>query len=127
MHDYQHQTPLLIYDGDCAFCRLWIERWKTLTGERVEYAPYQETADLFPAIPKEDFKTSVQFIVSDGSVFKGAHAVCRTLQYAPMLRWLLWMYEHVPGISAAAGSVYRFVASHRNGLYKLSRLFFREK
>jgi lipase maturation factor 1 len=31
--------PLLLFDGKCAFCRVWIARWKAMTGDRVDYAP----------------------------------------------------------------------------------------
>ena len=36
--------PLLIYDGDCGFCKYLVRYWQKLTGDRVAYAPYQETA-----------------------------------------------------------------------------------
>ena len=29
--------PILVYDGDCSFCRLWIGRWRDLTADRVRY------------------------------------------------------------------------------------------
>ena len=32
--------PLLVFDGDCGFCRYWVEYWRQLTGERVNYRPY---------------------------------------------------------------------------------------
>ena len=40
--------PLLIYDGDCGFCNYWVRYWQKLTGDRVAYAPYQETAAQYP-------------------------------------------------------------------------------
>ena len=33
--------PILVYDGECGFCRRWIERWRVVTGDRVVYLPYQ--------------------------------------------------------------------------------------
>ncbi len=36
--------PLLVYDGQCAFCRMWIDRWKTITGDSVEYVTSAEYA-----------------------------------------------------------------------------------
>ena len=26
--------PLMVYDGDCNFCTLWIRRWQQLTGDQ---------------------------------------------------------------------------------------------
>ncbi|MCI0612886.1 DUF393 domain-containing protein, partial [bacterium] len=69
------QKPILIYDGDCGFCKLWIARWKQITADKVDYAPYQEAASQFPQIPEDDFRKSVQFIDADGKISKGAEAV----------------------------------------------------
>ena len=52
-----------------------------------------------------------------------AHAVFRTLAFAPGLAWILWVYRHIPGVAPVAEFVYRFVARHRNPLYRLTRLF----
>ena len=51
-------TPLMIWDGDCHFCRHWIERWRVVTGGLVDYAPYQDVAAQFPEIPPEQFERS---------------------------------------------------------------------
>ena len=42
----------MIWDGECHFCRRWIERWREITAGEVEYATYQEIADRFPEIPR---------------------------------------------------------------------------
>src|SRR5438105_3321310 len=39
--------PLLIWDGECDFCRLWIEHWRAITAGKVEYATYQNAAHRF--------------------------------------------------------------------------------
>ncbi|MCZ6572672.1 MAG: dual specificity protein phosphatase family protein, partial [Planctomycetota bacterium] len=46
----EREPPLLVFDGDCGFCRRWVERWKRETGDRVAYTPYQEVGDRFPGI-----------------------------------------------------------------------------
>ncbi len=115
-------SPLLVYDGDCSFCRLWIERWKPLTGDRVEYAPFQEAASRFPEIPLEQFKAAVQLIEPSGDVSSGAEAVFRLLRYSPGKAWVHWLYRHLPGASAVSEAFYRWVAAHRSFLYRLTRL-----
>ena len=62
--------PLLVYDGDCGFCRLWIARWQSFTGNRIEYAPFQEVAERFPQIPREDFERSVQLLMPGGDIYQ---------------------------------------------------------
>jgi predicted DCC family thiol-disulfide oxidoreductase YuxK len=42
--------PLLIYDGDCGFCVYWARYWRKLTGDRVDYRPYQQVAAQYPEI-----------------------------------------------------------------------------
>ena len=113
--------PILVFDGDCSFCRLWIDRWKHLTGDRVEYAPYQQAASRFPEIPIEQFKSAVQFIEPSGEKTRAAQAVFRLLTYAPGKAWMNWAYDNVPPVAPVSEAVYRFVASHRSGLYWLTR------
>ena len=56
----------MIWDGECHFCGLWIERWKVLTAGQVDYVTYQEAAGRFPEIPRDQFQRSVVFIEPDG-------------------------------------------------------------
>ena len=105
--------PLMVFDGDCHFCIRWIERWRQLTGGAVEYAPFQEIAGRFPEIPREDFERAVQFIETDGTVFRAAEAVFRSLGHRRSRRWMIWCYEHVPGFGPTTEAAYRLVARHR--------------
>ena len=50
--------PLLVYDGDCGFCTYWVRYWQQLTGDRVAYVPYQETAAQYPEIPVTAFQNA---------------------------------------------------------------------
>jgi predicted DCC family thiol-disulfide oxidoreductase YuxK len=113
-------VPLLVFDGDCSFCRIWIEFWKLLTGGQIEYAPYQEVAERFPAVPRENFKRAVQLILPDGEVLSAAYAVFRSLAYVPGYAWMLAAYRNVPGFAAVAEWFYRRVAAHRSFLYHVT-------
>lgn len=107
------EKPLMVYDGDCNFCRRWITRWQVITGDRVDYAPFQEVACQFSEVPKEVFEEAVQFVEPNGDVHGGAEAVFHSLTYAPSKRWTLWTYERVPGVAPITEWLYRFVARHR--------------
>ncbi|MFZ0962521.1 MAG: lipase maturation factor family protein [Terriglobia bacterium] len=120
------EKPILVYDGDCAFCRLWIDRWRTLTGDRVRYAPFQEAAGEFPEISREALVRAVHLILPGGEVFRAAHAVFRTLAFVPGRAWMLWLYQHLPGAAFVAEFFYAFVARHRNPLYRLTRILWGE-
>lgn len=116
--------PVMIYDGDCLFCRYWIERWRSLTGDRIDYLPYQDprVAGWFPEIPLEAFTHAVQLVEPDGRITSAAEAVLRALAYVPGRRWPLWTYERVPGVRPITEATYRVVARHRSALAKLMRI-----
>jgi lipase maturation factor 1 len=107
--------PVLVFDGTCGFCRGWITRWQATTGDRLEYLPYQDpaVAARFPDLPRAQFEQVVVLIEPDGRVWAGAAAVFRALAPGPGRGLLWWAYRRVPGFSATAEAVYRFVASHR--------------
>jgi len=105
------QTPTLLFDGDCGFCRKWIAYWKSLTGEKVQYVTYQKAGANFPDIKNKELEQAVHFVDSDGTV-KGAEAVFKSLTYANK-NWGLWLYKKVPGFKPVTEFFYRLVANHR--------------
>jgi lipase maturation factor 1 len=104
----------MIWDGDCHFCKRWIERWREITAGKVDYAAYQDAAARFAEIPIEQFKRSVAFIEPDGETFFAAEAVYRSLRYRSSRKWLAWSYDHVPGFAAISETAYKFIARHRS-------------
>jgi predicted DCC family thiol-disulfide oxidoreductase YuxK len=119
--DYAPSRPLMVYDGDCDFCKYWIAHWQWRTGERVDYAPYQQAAQRFPDLPPENFEKSVCLIEPDGRAFHGAEAVFRAQAKAPGHGLALWLYRRAPGAAPASEGAYRFVARHRGGFMRLTR------
>jgi predicted DCC family thiol-disulfide oxidoreductase YuxK len=117
--------PLLVFDGDCRFCGLWIRRWQQMTGDDVDYLPSQDPqiASRFPEIPREQFQTSVQLIEPDGKLFSGAEAVFRTLAKSPNTHWPLHFYESSPLVADITEWSYGIVARHRTAFSYLTRLF----
>ena len=114
--------PLMIWDGECHFCKRWIERWREVTTGKVDYKTYQEAADRFPEIPVERFKRAVAFIEPDGETFFAAEAVYRSLRYRFSRRWLAWSYDRVPGFAATSEVAYKFIARHRSFGSAITRL-----
>jgi lipase maturation factor 1 len=105
--------PLVLFDGDCHFCRRWIERWRELTGGAVEYAPFQEMAERFPEISREAFAEALHFIDEHGEVYRGAAAVFHSLGAVRSGRGLIWCHRHVPGFAGGTEMVYRLIAGNR--------------
>src|SRR5437899_2032264 len=106
--------PLLVWDGECHFCKLWIERWREITAGKVDYATYEQATHQFPEISVEQFKRAMAFIEPDGEAFFAAEAVYRSLGYRSSRRWLAWSYDHVPGFAAISETAYKFMAHSRS-------------
>lgn len=122
MHRDVDHRPLLIFDGDCGFCRAWIENWKRLTGERVRYAPFQDAAEQFPQVTREEFAAAVKLILPGGEVLSGARAVFTALASLPDRRWLLWIYDRLPGVGIVCETAYGVIARHRSFAFQATRL-----
>jgi lipase maturation factor 1 len=115
--------PLMIFDGDCNFCRRWISRWQESTGDCVDYIPLQapRVGEEFPELSREGLEAAVHLIEPSGAVWRGADAVFRAL--ACRRRWPLWMYQNVPGAAWFCDRAYRLVARHRAFFSFFTRLF----
>jgi lipase maturation factor 1 len=116
--------PLVIFDGKCGFCRIWIKYWEQLTGSGVEYAASQDVGASYPGIPVENYSQSVQLAMPGGEVISGARAVFTTLTHAPGMAWLLWVYQHVPGFAPVTEAGYKLIAAQRSLFYHFTRLTF---
>ena len=114
--------PLLIWDGECHFCRRWIERWREITGSAVDYATSQESGERFQEIPREQFERSVIYIEADGAFYSGAEAVFRSLRCRSSKKWLAWSYDHVPGFAPVSESAYKIVSCNRRFASAITRL-----
>jgi predicted DCC family thiol-disulfide oxidoreductase YuxK len=115
--------PVLIFDGDCGFCRLWIERWRAATGDRVEYLPSQKAAARFPKLTAEQLSEAVHLVEPSGRTCRGAEAVFRSLAFAGGFRRLgLALHERLPPFRLASEAAYRVVAANRPLFSRLTRL-----
>jgi predicted DCC family thiol-disulfide oxidoreductase YuxK len=106
--------PLLLWDGKCGFCKIWIHYFKQITGDRIDYATSQQRGAEFPQIPPEDFGKSVQLsadgsVVSGGRVFFEITGHQRIYQASRPFRWI-------------TETAYKFIATHRNLFYHVTRL-----
>jgi len=113
--------PVLVFDGDCAFCRLWIGYWKALSGDKVEYVSWQTCAKRFPEVPEQDFRKAIQ-LFDGGKRYSAAEAVFHLLAYGSGASWPLWLYGRVPGVAPLTEAIYRFIAAHRNAGFRVTRL-----
>jgi predicted DCC family thiol-disulfide oxidoreductase YuxK len=113
---------ILFWDGDCHFCRRWVERWKETTLGAVDYVPLQQIDDRFSEIPREDLQRAATLIEPDGVVHSGAQAVFRALRSRSSRKWLSWSYDHVPGFAALSEMSYRLISRNRRSASIVTRL-----
>ncbi len=114
--------PTLVFDGDCGICRTWVDYWRQLTGDAVDYRPYQDAAADFPAIPLAEFKRAMQLIEPDGRSHAGAAANYRLYRYVPGRGFWWWLYDTVPGFAFVTESAYTFLSQRRGLLAFFTRM-----
>ncbi|SVD04113.1 uncharacterized protein METZ01_LOCUS356967, partial [marine metagenome] len=115
--------PLLVYDGDCNFCRRSVERLRTSTGEAIDYAPYQKVADKYPSVSLREFKKAVHlFMPKGGGTYRAAEAVyrARALGDQPKLL-LLALYQKPTAFRSLSEAGYRAIARNRVVISYLSK------
>jgi predicted DCC family thiol-disulfide oxidoreductase YuxK len=114
--------PQLIYDGDCGFCAYWARYWEKLTGDKVDYRPYQRVGTQYPEISEAEFRRAVQYVAPNGTRASAAEASFLTLSHAPGKGFWLGLYRRLPGFAAVSELAYAFIAAHRPAFHRLSLL-----
>jgi predicted DCC family thiol-disulfide oxidoreductase YuxK len=118
------EKPLLIFDGACTFCSLWVQRWQRFSHGAFDCVPLLDPglAARFPELTREQFERAVHFISTDGSVFVGAEAVFHALACHSNGAWIMDWYRQSPAFARSAEAVYGFVAGHRGFFSFFTRL-----
>ncbi len=118
------QKPaMLLYDGECGICQEWVDYWQQLTGDKVNYRPYQQAADDYPDISVEDLEAAIYLIESDGTFCKGARATYSLYRDIHPQSMLLRLYRFLPGFGFFSELCYRFFSTHRGLLAFFTHLF----
>ena len=131
MFKHQYKTnfppankPVMVWDGDCGFCRYWMLRWKKISGNQIAYEPYQESYHKYDDIPVERFKEAVQFIETDGQIYSGPAAAYRSLHSLDKYKWLYNLYLSNRFFKKVSDHAYYFIAQRRGLFLQITSLFF---
>ncbi|WP_328381600.1 DUF393 domain-containing protein [Streptomyces sp. NBC_00400] len=107
------RQPVLVYDGDCAFCTSSVRFAKRRLRPRCEATPWQFTDLARLGIAQQRAEHEVLWVTPAGSVHGGAQAVAKLLMSAgggwPVVGALLTL----PPVRWAAQGVYRIIARNR--------------
>jgi predicted DCC family thiol-disulfide oxidoreductase YuxK len=106
----------LIYDGQCGFCRRWIERVRRFDRfGRLEMLPYQssELETRFPQVSRDACVERIHLVDASGQVYAGAAAAREALRRLPG-GWFLALPFRLPGGIPIGDRIYSWIA-HRWG------------
>ena len=116
---FSPDTPMLLWDSDCSFCKFWKTRWERYTGDLVHFEPYQQSAHLFKDIPLKEFKKASRLIDTDGSVYSGPDSAYRSLYIGHTKIWHI-MYKKYDWFEWLSDHAYNHIAKHRALYYKFT-------
>ncbi len=116
MTDTAVSLPLLVFDGDCAFCSSSVRVGSRWIGHMPTVSPYQFTDLARLGLTAEQCEREVQYVARDHSVHSGADAVSALLMGAGRGWWVLGAAMQMPGIHWLSGVAYRWVARNRHRL-----------
>ncbi len=122
-HGTPEKKPVLYWDGDCGFCRHWVERWKDNTGAHVDYETLQTAPPHIVEAAGGDPPRQIVLAEPDGSLLTGAHAALASQATAGGIgRLLLRAYRAVPAFRKVSEVGYSWVAGHRGLCSSITRL-----
>lgn len=110
--------PVLLYDGDCAFCRKWVTRIRRRDPRAsIELLPSRDrrTRPDLPPLADADLERAMHLVLPDGRVLAGGAAIpeiVRRLRGGALLR----LPFLVPGVPRLTGWLYRRIAERRHRL-----------
>jgi predicted DCC family thiol-disulfide oxidoreductase YuxK len=111
--DVSHrERPVLIFDGDCAFCTKCVHVVERI-GPDAEIVPWQfaDLAEL--GITEEQAAEAVQWVQIDGTVRSGHEAIAGVLSTAGRIWKTIGRVLLLPGTSWLAAKAYQLVARNR--------------
>lgn len=106
--------PVLVFDGDCAFCQRSVEWGRRHIATMPTTVAYQSANLVVLGLTEHECATAVQYVARDHQVCAAHDAVSAVLLGAGKGWWVLGALMHVPGVHWLCGVVYRWVARNRH-------------
>ena len=121
--NYPPVFPILIWDGECKFCKWWKTRWELKTKDQLSFKTYQEAASQFPDIPLKEFKKASRLIDTDGKIYAGPDSAYRSVFMAGDKKWHNW-YTEYKWFQELSDFGYNHIAKNRSFYYKFTSFLF---
>lgn len=120
---YPPSKNILIWDGDCGFCKYWKTRWEAKTRDKIHFKTYQEFASQFPDIPLKEFKKASRLIETDGKIYSGPDSAYRSLWHSGKEIWHN-LYQSRSWFRYLSDHSYNHIAKNRSLYFKITKLCF---
>jgi predicted DCC family thiol-disulfide oxidoreductase YuxK len=110
------RRPVLLYDGDCAFCTSCARLIEKRIRPDATVVPWQfaDLAEL--GVTEAQASDAVQWVGVDGAVRSGHEAIAAMLGTAGPISRLIGRFLLLPGISWLAARAYTLIAANRHRL-----------
>ncbi len=110
------ELPLLIFDGDCAFCTTCANFARDRLGDRAGVAAWQ-TLDLTSfRLVESDVTSAAYWIDADRRAYRGHRAVAQAATAMGGVYRLLGMLIEFAPLRPIAAGVYRLIANNRHAM-----------
>jgi predicted DCC family thiol-disulfide oxidoreductase YuxK len=110
------QPPLLVFDGDCAFCTTWVRRLERALRSFPESQPWQWIDHEALGLSRRDV-THYVWLLADGRRHRGHAAVAALFRRQRSAGWrFLGNLLVTPPFSWAAAAAYAVIARFRHRL-----------
>ena len=108
-----NRDPILVYDGDCAFCSASVRLGQRVLTTPARWMPWQFLDLGALGLTREQAVEAVQWVATDGTVTSGPRAIAALLRSAGGAWPLVGRILALPGVLWLAGLVYRWIARNR--------------
>ena len=105
---------LVVFDGDCGFCRRWVRHMETWFRRHPASVAWQHTDLAALGLTPEGCAHEVKFVAHDMSVSGGSDAVARILIVAGFPFSVAGRVMLLPGARRLSRFAYRWVADNRH-------------
>ena len=110
-------TPMLIYDGDCAFCQRCVDLGARILPAPPRAEPFAVVDVDAVGLTQDQVRQAAWWVGRDGTLRRGHRAVAQVLRAQPRWWWRIGgsLIDHPP-VSWFAAAVYALVARFRHRL-----------
>lgn len=105
--------PVLVFDGDCAFCTATVDQLRRFVRPRATIVPWQRTDLDLLGLTADQCRRSIQWVPAGSPIAAGGAAAAAVLCTGRQPWPLVGRAMQLPLINVLVEAVYRIVAANR--------------